>query len=742
MAEEKDRLDTKPEGDKPNTSTTASTTSAATRNSKNDKTEAEKQYEKNQADKADYASANEYKGDTFLNVKLALVDEDKHARTTFNNERTIKITCFFIPKFNKGAEFYNKEHAIFLPYSDKIHEIVLEDTLYNIGLKGYVELYDIGSALEGVFERHNNFYFVITFTEYVLGEASLKYEPYIFDVSKVETITKGYKSDKIVRIHLVDVITSILQSHSIASFIKFEGTGVTKNTKSYKELFGKIINYVKRFIKINTDNYFEFKKDVLYDEHTRFDGLQKMNGYDGDIDLHHLITASFNKIDRNASIWEAMEVLLRDCVTSIKMTQEMKDRFETIGDVLIPFFFKEEYSDIKAVYYNLWNRGNEIDISLYEEEQGKGKPATSTPKPTTTTPTPPTTDQPQTVDDAPTQSTSKPQGGASDNKDTLETSGSQPQAGTQQQAGAQSSAAASPSGKPSETPNSENKYEMKEVCLPTYGGNSQSLILRNITMRDFFMPFYLCFSYNKNGGPYVYEDINKGKIPISTMNGQITDNLQSLTFHSIEKSIVDKCWKNAIFLSANGSGTDCTMVFFDWFYKFFLAAFLNSTKVGGSSLYISNVIPDFYLFSLTHGVGYAKNAKDKTFDNMFDEYNAYTVVLDTKDTANEALREMGKNLTNLVLTNDSYKFSLKGNLLRRPNEIMRLNVGEIFEGDGADSQLPIFTNLSSDASLYVYVRQVTHHFKGETYTNNIIASKICESCEEETANNNKKNNKE
>jgi hypothetical protein len=222
--------------------------------------------------------------------------------------------------------------------------------------------------LEGVFERHNNFYFVITFTEYVAGEASLKYEPYIFDVSKVETITKGYKSDKIVRVHLVDVITSILQSHSIASFIKFEGTGVTKNTKSYKELFGKIINYVKRFIKINTDNYFEFKKDVLYDEQTRFDGLQKMNGYDGDIDLHHLITASFNKIDRNASIWEAMEVLLRDCVTSIKMTQEMKDRFETIGDVLIPFFFKEEYSDIKAVYYNLWNRGNEIDIALYEEE--------------------------------------------------------------------------------------------------------------------------------------------------------------------------------------------------------------------------------------------------------------------------------------------------------------------------------------------------------------------------------------
>lgn len=721
MAENTDRLET--ETTTPTTQTTPTQASAAISDSSKDKTQAEKEFAKNQADKADYAADNEYKGDKFMNVQLALIDEDKTARTTFNKEQSIKISCFFIPKYNRGSDFCKEGEAIFLPYNDKIQEIVLEDALDSIGLRGYVDVTDMGSALEGIFERHNNYYFVINFTEYVFGDYSLKYEPYIFDVKEVETITKGYKKNKTVRIHLVDMITSILQSHSIASFIKFEGTGVAKNTKSYKELFEKIINYVKRFVKINMDNCYEYKKDVLYDKYTRFDGLQKMNGYDDDIDLHHLVTASFNKIDRNASIWEALDVLLKDCVTSIKMTQEMKDRFETIGDVLIPFFFKEEYADIKAVYYNLWNRGDEIEIGLYEEKKGKAKPSSnSTSKPTTQ----PTTDQPQTVDDTPVQSDTKLQGGAGDDQSSLETpTQTTPPASTTGQTTRNDAVASS-----SETPDAENKYQLKEVCLPAYGGKSQSLLLRNITMRDFFMPFYLCFTYNKNGGPFVYEDINQGKTPISTMNGQITDNLQSLTFHSIQKSKVDKCWKNAIFLSANGSGTDCTLVFFDWFYKFFIATFLNSSAVGGKNLYVSNVIPDFYLFSLTHGVGYASDAKDKTFNNMFDEYNAYTVVLDTKDTANEALREMGKNLTSLVLTNDSYKFSLKGNLLRRPNEIMRLNVGEIFEGDGADAQLPVFTNLSADASLFVYVRKVTHHFKGETYTNNIIASKICESMNE------------
>lgn len=89
---------------------------------------------------------------------------------------------------------------------------------------------------------------------------------------------------------------------------------------------------------------------------------------------------------------------------------------------------------------------------------------------------------------------------------------------------------------------------------------------------------------------------------------------------------------------------------------------------------------------------------------MYDEYNSYTVALTTKDTVNEALREMGKNLASLVLLNDTYKLSLKGNLLRRPNEIIRLNIGDLF--DGSDKMLP----LCGDGSMFVYIRQVTHVF--------------------------------
>ena len=135
-------------------------------------------------------------------------------------------------------------------------------------------------------------------------------------------------------------------------------------------------------------------------------------------------------------------------------------------------------------------------------------------------------------------------------------------------------------------------------------------------------------------------------------------------------------------------------------------------------------MPDFYSFSKRYGVGQAKNSSDKTFDNVFDEYNSYTVALTTEDTTNEALREMGKNLTSLVLENDFYSFSMKGNMLRHPNEIMRLKL----QGSNRDTetQLPVATNPSMTSFVFVYVTKVVHVFSGENYTNNIIASKVCQ----------------
>jgi hypothetical protein len=59
------------------------------------------------------------------------------------------------------------------------------------------------------------------------------------------------------------------------------------------------------------------------------------------------------------------------------MTDEMKEMFEEIGDVLIPFFFKEEYADGNKIYASLWNDGNPELIAAHEGQEESSSTTTN-----------------------------------------------------------------------------------------------------------------------------------------------------------------------------------------------------------------------------------------------------------------------------------------------------------------------------------------------------------------------------
>lgn len=121
-----------------------------------------------------------------------------------------------------------------------------------------------------------------------------------------------------------------------------------------------------------------------------------------------------------------------------------------------------------------------------------------------------------------------------------------------------------------------------------------------------------------------------------------------------------------------------------------------------------------------------KHAKtqDGSFNNLFDEYNAYTFASQTEDVVQECLRLMGKNLASFVLLNDNYIFKLNGNMLRRPNEIIKFG----FRGSkGALVQeLSMNTDINFGDYTFMYVKEITHQFSGAYYYNDIVGCKICE----------------
>jgi hypothetical protein len=274
--------------------------------------------------------------------------------------------------------------------------------------------------------------------------------------------------------------------------------------------------------------------------------------------------------------------------------------------------------------------------------------------------------------------------------------------------------------------------------LSTEKAEGVKMLCRQMTMRDIFMPFYVAFGDEKYSG--VYEDINPPLIETEEDNTvpllkRYRQEIKSMQFDPIDINDVRKIWKNTIFLDTSG-GANCansTLIFFSWFFDFYQEVFLNVFK----RFLISNVMPNFFMVSRNYGINHAKK-EGNTFENKFDEYNSYTYATETDDTVNECLRLMGKNLASFTLINDMYTFTLNGDLMRRPNEIIRFGYrgNQLYAGM---DMLSMHTDINFGEFTYLYVRRVRHIFSGSTYDNEIVGCKLCEVMKDMTPEQRRKN---
>lgn len=684
----------------------------------------------------------------YLNLLFAHADQDQNDVISTNAGK-YKISVFFAPKFIASAEVFTKDQCIFLKYNDTVESVVLEDDIDRIGMKGYIDVINKNSILDTFLGRHNNYYLVITFTQYIdtflEQKPVLKYQPYIFDIDYVQNLSNPQTEDKKLRIGLVDIITSILKTHSIASVIKFHRQ--LPNSGSYKKAFKIILDYVKSYIQINTNNKYQLKKDLLYDEDTKCLGNTK-DGYDKYASMQELVKASFQKIPRDATILEALGVLTKDCCTTLKAPKSFSDRFATIGDVLIPFFFKEEYPDPMFIYPTIWQKSSqddknsdvttagssnlpvtyvgddevppwlaegddEIPFWLLDDVIVQGAQDGSQSPPVVTE------GQPQQLLQVEEASKSYMDGVRERYNLLVDTVKQYSQKATAQLSGWQNAIKELPNYK------NNNMKKMTEFYWSGYHGKAQRLLCRQMTMRNIYMPFFLAFG-NKNYSSLM-EDINPSRdnadkndeIPFL---GVYHGELKSFQFHPIDINSVKKLWKNVVFLECSNKmiGANSVLIFFSWFFDFFQHVFLNTEESG----LLSNVMPDFFMFSRVQGIPHAKESGNK-FENLFDQYNSNTYSTVTNDSVGECLRYMGKNLASFTLINDSYTFKMNGNLLRRPNEIVRFG----YKGNTSGGLMQM---LSSNVGLhfgdhtYLYVRKVIHRFTGNVYNTDVLGYKICE----------------
>lgn len=538
---------------------------------------------------------------TFLSDVVAHLDDDNKNYTNFNNGQQIRVSVFFVPKFASVKEMKDAKNSIFLEYGNTVSNIVINDLLGQFGLTGNMEISNDGGMYDYVLQRFNCFYLVISFTVKDGQGSSIKYEPYIFDVVSVMNLSSDNPQNVRVQINFCDLYRSIASQHSIGSVIKNDPQ-ITRYS-SYKDVFASILSFMRKFIKSNYEGKMEISKT------TRF--------MHENSDFSSLVQASFRKINQNDTILDALNVLMKDAAHGVITPEDFLQNSSSIGDVCVPFFFREEYPDANNIYRKIC-----------------------------------------------------------------------------------------------ETQTDDNGLPLVDA---SYQG-SDGIFRRDFFLRDIFMPFALAFSQKDS---IIFESINPhvddtGNLAddenqFQCMNGRHQTEISNFTSQNINMEHIKKKWKNIIFVSTGADNNSSCLVYFNWIYNYFRDVFM-----GGK--FALNVMPDFYAKLCREGVSL-------DYKEAFEEANAYVKALQSEDPVTEALVEIGKNVASFVLLNTSYSFNMRGNLLFRPNEIIKLNKNK---KDDSNQETSFTTDMSNSDYVLLYVSNVTHIFNGKSYTNRVMCNKIYE----------------
>lgn len=263
-----------------------------------------------------------------------------------------------------------------------------------------------------------------------------------------------------------------------------------------------------------------------------------------------------------------------------------------------------------------------------------------------------------------------------------------------------------------------------------------------------YMPFQLAFG--SKGKHIIFESFNPVMIPekngsnklapeelkYSSILGYTQTVLDNFVVYPIDNNASSTFWKNMIFSYTQGAGTGSSLVYFDWVYMYYHYNFLR-TQIQQDGKYL-NVLPSFYHVQkkMKEKINAAADDKDKNEAEAdfkeFSELNSNLFVLDSESPIKEIQFHIGKMLASFILLNTGYEFSVPGKILRRPNEIIKINKSSVESEDFGDALKltepnTIYTTNSDSNTMMMYVRRVVHQFKNNNYTNRIFGNRIYDS---------------
>lgn len=252
-------------------------------------------------------------------------------------------------------------------------------------------------------------------------------------------------------------------------------------------------------------------------------------------------------------------------------------------------------------------------------------------------------------------------------------------------------------------------------------------IPRKFFLRSLRSPFELAFHDTKCT---LFEIIN----PQKDENGKLTDDDASIpkpilgysddvykdcASHGMDGGLCSKHWQNvAVMYDANGGGNSY-IIYFNWLYEYFNYSHLNFEK----NIFASKLKKPFLMSVEPAYLAKQRNAANTVASlEDFTKYNAATIDAKTINREQESSFIIAEKLKACVLANECYTFDINGKMLRRLNEIIKVNTPK---GDEPDvnttvSKVPGGKNALANGFALLYIGGIDYSFNGPSFTNTII----------------------
>ena len=261
-----------------------------------------------------------------------------------------------------------------------------------------------------------------------------------------------------------------------------------------------------------------------------------------------------------------------------------------------------------------------------------------------------------------------------------------------------------------------------------------SYIRRAFYAKNILMPFELAFNSSKETEEksIIYENIN----PLKDRNDAILESekiylpMNGYVFSPIEDAVdippnganIGLGWKNLALISDSPDGSSNLLVYFNWIYEYYLDVFLNRNRSHIATKLKEFITPatDPHFHVMETLLGLTEEDAE-----IFAKMNANTIILKSSDPLKEALYHVGRAIKSYIMNNSLYGFKIKGDLLRHPGEIIKINSPT--KNIDEYTAVSIVGGLSAAANNHIlaYTNSIIHIFEGNTFKDLIYCNKIC-----------------